>query len=213
MPVKRAKKSRRGRKQIDLSQAKVRAALSNGSALLLRHVDGRLPWARRLRDLVADHVSDLGGHADLSTGEASSPLPECPPVRLDGKMDADGYVPENDAWFDLLTKPDDETRRTDSNGRLRRIGRDPMTVPLDVLIAAGHPPRRTASVVAALRKALELDLSGYASTATCANTASTAPRTGPRSAAARSSTVPSGPIAWGATRTTRSVASTRLRMM
>ena len=69
MPVKRAKKSRRGRKQIDLSQAKVRAALSNGSALLLRHVDGRLPWARRLRDLVADHVSDLGGHADLSTAE------------------------------------------------------------------------------------------------------------------------------------------------
>jgi hypothetical protein len=64
---KPAKKSGSARKRVDLSQTKVRAALSNGSALLLRHVDGRLPWARRLRDLVADHVSDLGG--DLSTAE------------------------------------------------------------------------------------------------------------------------------------------------
>ena len=96
------------------------------------------------------------------TGEDGLPLPKCPPVSLDGKLGADGYVPENDAWFDHLTKPDDETRRTDSKGRLRRIGRDPMSIPLDTLTASGHPPRRTSSVVAALRKALDLDLSGYA---------------------------------------------------
>jgi hypothetical protein len=74
-------------------------------------------------------------------------------------MSADGYVPENAAWFDLLTKPDDETGRVRSDGRLRRIGRDPMSIPVDILTASGHPPRRTSSVVAALRKALELDLS------------------------------------------------------
>ena len=82
--------------------------------------------------------------------------------RLAGKMSADGYVPENAAWLDVLTKPDDETGRTRSDGRLRRIGRDPMSIPLDVLTASGYPPRRTSSVVAALTKALELDLSSYA---------------------------------------------------
>jgi len=66
---KRAKRSRLGRKQVDLTQAKVRAALSNGSALLLRDADGRLAWCRRLRDLVGDHVSDLGGTDNLSTAE------------------------------------------------------------------------------------------------------------------------------------------------
>jgi hypothetical protein len=67
--MKQAKRSRLGRKQVDLTQAKVRAALSNGSALLLRDADGRLAWCRRLRDLVADHVSDLGGTENLSTAE------------------------------------------------------------------------------------------------------------------------------------------------
>jgi hypothetical protein len=69
MDQKRVKISRSGRKHIDLSQTKVRAALSNGTALLLRDVDGRQAWCRRLRDLVADHVSDLGGDTNLSTAE------------------------------------------------------------------------------------------------------------------------------------------------
>ena len=67
--TKRAKISRVGRKPVDLTQSKVRAALSNGSALMLRDVDGRLAWCRRLRDLVADHTSDLGGDDNISTSE------------------------------------------------------------------------------------------------------------------------------------------------
>ena len=55
-------------------------------------------------------------------------------------MSADGYAPENAAWSDPLTKPDDETGRTRSDGRLRRIGHDPMSIPLDILTASGHPP-------------------------------------------------------------------------
>ena len=66
---KPARKPDRGRKHVDLTQSRVRSAVSNGSALLLRHVDGRLPWARRLRDLIGDHVSDLGGDANISTAE------------------------------------------------------------------------------------------------------------------------------------------------
>ena len=68
--------SRRGKKlqgrriKPDISLSKVRAALSNGSTLLLRgDVDGRLAWSRRLRDLVADHCSDLSGEDSLSTAE------------------------------------------------------------------------------------------------------------------------------------------------
>src|SRR6185437_1879064 len=83
------------------------------------------------------------------------------PVTLAGRMSPIGYVPENDAWFDALTKPDDETGRTDSKGLSRRIGRDPLSVSTQVLTAAGHPPRSTRRLVSALRTALELDLSEY----------------------------------------------------
>jgi hypothetical protein len=66
---KRARISGSGRRPVDLSQSKVRAALTNGTALMLRDVDGRLAWCRRLRDLVSNHVSDLGGESNLSTAE------------------------------------------------------------------------------------------------------------------------------------------------
>jgi hypothetical protein len=102
------------------------------------------------------------GDVSLDAAEAPRPLSPCRPVALRGQMGRDGYVPENGAWFDHLTKPDDETGRTRSDGRSRRVGRDPMAVPLDILTAAGHPPRRTSRLVAALSGALDLDLSGYA---------------------------------------------------
>ena len=55
--MKKGKKSQGRRIKPDLSLTKVRAALSNGRALLLRDAaDGRLAWARRLRDLVAESV-------------------------------------------------------------------------------------------------------------------------------------------------------------
>jgi hypothetical protein len=47
-----------------------RSRVTNGSALL-SGVDGRSPWARRLRDLIALHVSDLGGRDAVSTAELS----------------------------------------------------------------------------------------------------------------------------------------------
>ena len=109
------------------------------------------------RDLAAADAGDVA----LERTETRLPLSQSRPVTLSGRMGADGCEPENAVWFDLLTKPDDEIGRTRSDGRLRRIGRDPMSIPVDILTASGHPPRRTSSVVAALRKALELDLSGY----------------------------------------------------
>jgi hypothetical protein len=47
---------------------------------------------------------------------------------------------ENHGWLPYLT-----------NGVLGRrcVGLDPMTIPVEVLIAAGHPPRRTRALVSA----------------------------------------------------------------
>lgn len=53
----------------DLSPA-TRSAVTNGSRDFVDG-DGRSPWARRWRDLVALHSSDLGGADALSEAQAS----------------------------------------------------------------------------------------------------------------------------------------------
>ena len=62
------------------------------------------------------------------------------PVKGRGKMTQNGYVPENAAYLDALTKMVDG----------RRVGRDPMTIPVDVLKAAGHGRRSVSAVWAAM---------------------------------------------------------------
>ena len=56
------------RHRSDLSQTKLRSAISNGSQLLA-DLDHRCGWARRFRDLLDDHVADLGGQDALSHAE------------------------------------------------------------------------------------------------------------------------------------------------
>jgi hypothetical protein len=58
----------RRRKQVDLSLSKCRSAISNGTHLL-SDLDHRGAWARRLRDLMAAHLSDLGGADAVSESE------------------------------------------------------------------------------------------------------------------------------------------------
>lgn len=47
-----------------------RSRVTNGSAVL-PGVDGRSTWVRRLRDLIEQHVSDLGGDLAVSESERS----------------------------------------------------------------------------------------------------------------------------------------------
>jgi hypothetical protein len=47
-----------------------RSRVGNGSALL-RNVDGRLVWVRRIKDVMASHVADLGGLDNCSAAERS----------------------------------------------------------------------------------------------------------------------------------------------
>jgi hypothetical protein len=56
------------RKHAELSASKLRSAITNGS-VLLDDLDHRSAWARRLRDLIAAHTSDLGGRDNISEAE------------------------------------------------------------------------------------------------------------------------------------------------
>jgi hypothetical protein len=56
------------RKRPDVTLRKLRSAITNGSTLLV-DVDHRSAWMRRLRDLIANHISDLGGDEVVSGAE------------------------------------------------------------------------------------------------------------------------------------------------
>jgi uncharacterized small protein (DUF1192 family) len=47
-----------------------RSRLSNGSQLL-PGIDGRSAWVRRCKDLITDHIADLGGLDNVSVAERS----------------------------------------------------------------------------------------------------------------------------------------------
>jgi len=57
------------RRFADASQLN-RSAVTNGSELL-PGLDGRSLWARRFRDLIAQHTADLGGEANVSQAQLS----------------------------------------------------------------------------------------------------------------------------------------------
>jgi hypothetical protein len=60
----------RGRSLVgDKRQA--RSKVTNGSALLPGNIDGRSTWVRRCRDVIALHLSDLGGESNCSFAERS----------------------------------------------------------------------------------------------------------------------------------------------
>jgi hypothetical protein len=84
-------------------------------------------------------LSALADTAGLYAALLPEPKPAAP-VSRQGRMTADGFQPENHQWLDLLLE---------RNEHGKAVGRNPMDVELDVLKSAGHPPRRTAALVAA----------------------------------------------------------------
>jgi hypothetical protein len=48
-----------------------RSAVTNGTELLHGLTDSRSVWVRRCRDIIANHISDLGGAENVSTAELS----------------------------------------------------------------------------------------------------------------------------------------------
>ena len=53
-----------------LSERRIRSAVTNGSRLFVQGQDNSA-WARRYRDLIANHCSDMGGRAMLSEAQVS----------------------------------------------------------------------------------------------------------------------------------------------
>lgn len=54
---------------LDIAKQHARSRISNGATL--PGVDGRSTWVRRLRDLIALHLADLGGDGQVSEAERS----------------------------------------------------------------------------------------------------------------------------------------------
>ncbi len=54
-----------------LAKSHARTRVTNGRSLLGSGVDGRSMWARRFRDVLALHLSDLGGESVTSEAEKS----------------------------------------------------------------------------------------------------------------------------------------------
>jgi hypothetical protein len=93
-------------------------------------------------------ASDLAPEAtEGRVEEVGDDMTPCARVSGAGTMTPHGYAPENIDHFDRLTEI--------VNGR--RIGRDPMALPVAILTAAGHGPRRTSSIVSALGEVPRVD--------------------------------------------------------
>jgi hypothetical protein len=58
------------RHDLDRPSPRQRSRISNGSALL-PGIDGRSAWVRRCKDIIAAHLSDLGGEQATSEAERS----------------------------------------------------------------------------------------------------------------------------------------------
>lgn len=56
---------------LGLRKADGRSAVTNGKRLFVDRLDGRGPWARRLRDIIALHVTDQGGPDAISEAKCS----------------------------------------------------------------------------------------------------------------------------------------------
>jgi hypothetical protein len=59
-----------GRASVVRRKDRQKSRITNGSALL-PGVDGRSPWVRRCKDIIAAHLSDLGGEDNTSAAERS----------------------------------------------------------------------------------------------------------------------------------------------
>ena len=64
------KKSPVDRQTVNPVPSRQRSRVTNGS-VLLPGIDGRSPWVRRCKDIIALHLSDLGGVDNTSAAERS----------------------------------------------------------------------------------------------------------------------------------------------
>lgn len=102
-----------------------RSRVSNGSTVL-PGVDGRSTWVRRLRDLIALHLSDLGGEDAVSEAERSivrrASTLEVELERLEAKFATSGEADAAD--LDLYQRTSNTMRRHLESVGLQRRAKD-----------------------------------------------------------------------------------------
>jgi hypothetical protein len=127
-----------------------RSRITNGR--LLNGVDGRSPWVRRCKDIIASHISDLGGEANTSTAERSlvrrAAVMTTELEMLEARFATAGMAESND--LDLYVRASGNLRRLlESVGlqrRAREVGKfvdgkmaDPPSMPSQFRIIENEP--------------------------------------------------------------------------
>ena len=111
------------RKPIHDPKSKGRSAVSNGTALFIE-ADGRSSWAKRMRDIVQSHVSDLGGADRLTMAQKElvrrTATLGCQLEQMEGRL-ADGLEVDLDLYGRLAGH---QRRILESLGIERRVPKD-----------------------------------------------------------------------------------------
>jgi len=124
-----AQPKRVGRRSVKGEKAYGRARMSNSmsnGSVLLPGVDGRSVWVRRCRDIISDHLSDLGGIDNTSAAErslirrASTLTVEL--ERLEAKFAGEGEASADD--LDLYQRTAGNLRRLLEAVGIQRRARD-----------------------------------------------------------------------------------------
>lgn len=102
-----------GHRKVTLTKARLRSAISNGRYRLAK-VDHRGPEMRRLKDLVTDHLSDLGGIDNASHAERLL-VSRASMLALLAEMQEKGFILSR-----LMVKPEEVELYTRTVNTLRR---------------------------------------------------------------------------------------------
>jgi hypothetical protein len=117
-----ATRSPRNRDAIEPRSVSNRSAVTNGKRLFVEG-DGRSPWSRRFYDLIALHVSDMGGRSNLSEAQIAlikrASTLEVELEQMEGKLSLGQEID-----LDLFARATGNLRRVWDSLGLKREARD-----------------------------------------------------------------------------------------
>jgi hypothetical protein len=117
-----------------------RSQITNGSALL-PGIDGRSAWVRRCKDVIREHLSDLGGAANTSAAQRSifrrASVLTVELERLEAKFATAGEASADD--IDVYARVASNMRRLLEAVGLKRVPRD-ITPTLSDVLRRPPPP-------------------------------------------------------------------------
>jgi hypothetical protein len=133
-------------RQIKLAKSTARSRVTNGRELL-PNIDGRSLWLRRYRDLLALHLSDLGGSEAVSSAElAILRRAACLMVeleRIEVLLASDDPRISREHTLDVYQRGSNTLRRLLESVGLQRRQRD-VTPTLDQYLDEHYPKREAA---------------------------------------------------------------------